>query len=251
MDSFIGWVGGKKQLRKEIIKRFPAGGVKKYVEVFGGAGWVLFGKEPHEKEIYNDVNSELVNLFRMVKNHPEALEQEIAMVPNSREEFVRQRAQCPEGLTELQRAARMYYLIRVSYGCKISTFGLNQRDASVIKNLQAVHQRLKNVVIENKTFEEVIQQHDSEDTLLYCDPPYYKAEKLYDICGVPFRKEQHILLRKLLGSTKARFILSYNDNPFIREIYKDFSIEPIERNNNLGVAAGGRKTYKELIIKNF
>ena len=135
MDSFIGWVGGKKQLRKEIIKRFPAGGVKKYVEVFGGAGWVLFGKEAHEKEIYNDVNSELVNLFRMVKNHPDALEQEISLTPNSREGFVRQRAQCPEGLTELQRAARMYYLIRVSYGCKTDTYGLNHRDASVIKNL--------------------------------------------------------------------------------------------------------------------
>lgn len=251
MDSFIGWVGGKKQLRKEIIKRFPAGGVKKYVEVFGGAGWVLFGKEPHEKEIYNDVNSELVNLFRMVKNHPEALEQEIAMVPNSREEFVRQRAQCPEGLTELQRAARMYYLIRVSYGCKISTFGLNQRDASVIKNLQAVHQRLKNVVIENKTFEEVIQQHDREDTLLYCDPPYYKAEKFYDICRTPFRKEQHILLRELLGGVKGRFILSYNDDPFIWEIYDGFSIEPIERVRNFGTSAGGKKPYKELIIKNF
>lgn len=251
MDSFIGWVGGKKQLRKEIIKRFPADGVKKYVEVFGGAGWVLFGKEPHEKEIYNDINSELVNLFRMVKSHPDALEQEISLTLNSREEFMRQRAQCPEGLTELQRAARMYYLIRVSYGCKISTFGLNQRDASVMKNLREVHQRLKNVVIENKTFEEVIQQQDSEDTLLYCDPPYYKAERFYDICGAPFRKEQHILLRDLLGSAKAKFILSYNDNPFIREIYKDFSIEPIERNNNLGVAVGGRKTYKELIIKNF
>lgn len=251
MDSFIGWVGGKKQLRKEIIKRFPADGVKKYVEVFGGAGWVLFGKEPHEKEIYNDINSELVNLFRMVKEHPEALEQEISLTLNCREEFVRRYGQCPEWLTELQRAARMYYLIRVSYGCKITTFGMNNRDASIIKNLQAVHQRLKNVVIENKPFEEVIRQHDRGDVLFYCDPPYYKAEKLYDICGAPFRREQHILLRELLGSTKARFILSYNDDPFVREIYDGFSIEPIERSNNLGVAVGGRKTYKELIIKNF
>lgn len=251
MDSFIGWIGGKKLLRKEIIKRFPTNGIKKYVEVFGGAGWVLFGKEPHEKEIYNDVNSELVNLFRMVKNHPDALEQEISLTLNSREEFQRQLTQQLVGLTELQRAARMYYLIRVSYGCKMSTFGLNQRDASVIRNLREVHQRLKNVVIENKTFEDVIQQHDSEDTLLYCDPPYYKAERFYDICGVPFQKEQHILLRDLLSSVKSRLILSYNDDPFIREIYKDFSIEPIERNNNLGVAVGGRKTYKELIIKNF
>ena len=230
MDSFIGWIGGKKQLRREIIKRFPADGVKKYVEVFGGAGWVLFGKEPHEKEIYNDVNSELVNLFRMVK---------------------RQLAQRPDGLTELQRAARMYYLIRVSYGCKLNTYGMNQRDASVIKNLQTVHQRLKNVVIENKSFEEVIRQHDRKDTLFYCDPPYYKAERFYDIGGGSFGREQHVLLRDLLAGIEGRFVLSYNDDPFIWELYKGFSIEPIERSNNLGVVVGGKKTYKELIIKNF
>lgn len=251
MDSFIGWIGGKKQLRKEIIKRFPVNGTRKYVEVFGGAGWVLFGKEPHEKEIYNDINSELVNLFRMVKNHPNALEQEISMTLNSREEFMRQRAQHPEELTELQRAARMYYLVRVSYGCKTSTFGLNQRDASVIKKLQEVHQRLKNVVIENKPFEELIQRHDGKDVLFYCDPPYYKAEKYYDMGDASFDREQHILLRDLLSGIKGKFILSYNDDPFLWELYKGFSIEPIERNNNLGVAVGGKKTYKELIIKNF
>lgn len=251
MDSFIGWVGGKRQLRKEIIKRFPADGVKKYVEVFGGAGWVLFGKEPHEKEIYNDINSELVNLFRMVKNHPDALEQEISLTLNSREEFQRQLTQQPAGLTELQRAARMYYLIRVSYGCKTDTYGLNQRDASVIRNLQEVHYRLKNVVIENKPFEELILQHDSGDTLLYCDPPYYKAEKFYNVGGGTFGREQHILLRDLLCGVEGKFLLSYNDDPFVWELYKGFSIEPIERSNNLGVIVGGRKTYKELIIKNF
>lgn len=211
----------------------------------------MFGKEPHGKEIYNDVNSELVNLFRMVRNHPEALAQEISLTLNNREEFARQRAQCPEGLTELQRAARMYYMVKVSYGCKVDTYGLNRRDASVIKNLQAVHQRLKNVLIENKPFEEVIRQQDGEDTLLYCDPPYYKAEKFYDICGTPFRKEQHILLRDLLGSVKGRFILSYNDDPFIWELYKGFSIEPVERIRPLGVLNGKKKPYKELIIKNF
>lgn len=69
MESFIAWVGGKRLLRKEIVNRFPQDGVKKYVEVFGGAGWVLFYKDKHaEKEVYNDVNSELVNLFRNVKS---------------------------------------------------------------------------------------------------------------------------------------------------------------------------------------
>lgn len=66
MKSFIGWVGGKNNLKKEIVSRFPEE-YSKYVEVFGGAGWVLFHKYKKGKEVYNDLNSELVNLFRVVK----------------------------------------------------------------------------------------------------------------------------------------------------------------------------------------
>ena len=107
------------------------------------------------------------------------------------------------------------------------------------------------MVIENKSFEEVIRQHDRKDTLFYCDPPYYKAERFYDIGGGSFGREQHVLLRDLLAGIEGRFVLSYNDDSFIWELYKGFSIEPIERSNNLGVVVGGKKTYKELIIKNF
>ena len=149
MNSFVSWVGGKKLLRKEIIKKFPKEEIEKYVEPFGGAAWVLFGKTPHSKEVYNDINGELVNLFRMVKYHPEALQAELSFMLNSREEFFRQRGMQPETMTELQRAARMFYLIKASYGSKVSTFGVGFKDVSAIKNLQAVHERLIKVLIEN------------------------------------------------------------------------------------------------------
>ena len=87
MDSFIPWVGGKKLLRKEIVKRFPENN-KKYVEVFGGAGWVLFHKEKcGDVEIYNDINGNLVNLFKCIKHHPNALQEEIEWVLNARQIF--------------------------------------------------------------------------------------------------------------------------------------------------------------------
>ena len=66
MNSFICWVGGKKLLRKSIIDNFPEG-TDRYIEVFGGAGWVLFGKEPHKLEVFNDIDGELINLYRCVK----------------------------------------------------------------------------------------------------------------------------------------------------------------------------------------
>lgn len=71
MDSFMKWIGGKKLLRNEIVSRFPDDKLDKYVEVFGGAGWVLFHKEKYApKEVYNDINSNLVNLFRMMEVPP-------------------------------------------------------------------------------------------------------------------------------------------------------------------------------------
>ena len=251
MDSFISWVGGKKQLRKEIIKRFPVEGVEKYVEVFGGAGWVLFGKEPHKKEIYNDINGELVNLFRMIKYHPGALEAELVFLLNSREEFFRQKVMQPERMTELQRAARMFYLIKASYGSKVDTFGCGFRDVSVIKNLQEVHNRLACVLIENKSFEKIIQQHDGKGTLFYLDPPYHGTEEYYDLADVGFGKEQHVLLRDILCGLKGKFVLSYNDDLFIRELYKGFSVKAVERSHNLGNAVGGKKIFEELIITNY
>ena len=70
MNSFMSWVGGKKALREVILDRFPAE-YKRYVEVFGGGGWVLFYKPPgSDFEVFNDYNRNLVNLYRCVREHP-------------------------------------------------------------------------------------------------------------------------------------------------------------------------------------
>ena len=90
MNSFIAWVGGKKALRKLIYTMFPVQ-FDRYIEVFGGGGWVLFGKPPNLKrklEVYNDYNSNLANLFYCVKNRTCAFLLELGFLPiNSRDEF--------------------------------------------------------------------------------------------------------------------------------------------------------------------
>ena len=147
MDSFIAWVGGKKLLRKEIVSRFPEK-FNRYVEVFGGAAWVLFYKKVSKNEVYNDINGELVNLFRCVKYHPEAIEKELEFVLNSREtfeEFIKNKN--VSGSTDIQRAARYLYLIKASYGAKATAYGMKSRDISNADSLYGVNERLSRVVI--------------------------------------------------------------------------------------------------------
>ena len=108
MNSFIGWIGGKRALRNEILQRMPAD-IGRYIEVFGGAGWVLFGREPSSKvmEVFNDYDAELVNIYRCIKYHPDALQHELDMLPDAREVFFDCLAQEQvRGLTDIQRAAR-------------------------------------------------------------------------------------------------------------------------------------------------
>lgn len=111
MQSFLGWIGGKSALRNAILNRFPDK-VGRYIEVFGGAGWVLFGRDPvpGQMEVFNDADGELINIYRCVKYHPEALQKELDGLPDSREVFFDYAAQEHiRGMTDIQRAARSLY----------------------------------------------------------------------------------------------------------------------------------------------
>ena len=87
--------------------------------------------------------------------------------------------------------------------------------------------------------------YDREDTLFYLDPPYYGTEAYYRRV---FSREDHCRLRELLGNIQGYFVLSYNDDPFIRKLYEGFQMIQVDRMNNL---SENRKRYPELIIKNF
>lgn len=103
--------------------------------------------------------------------------------------------------------------------------------------------RLDRVLIEHKDFEELIKQYDRPNALFYCDPPYHTTEKHY---SERFSETDHYRLNTVLKALKGRFILSYNDDDFVRELYKDFDIKAVERQNNLS-----KGSFKEVIIKNF
>ena len=133
MNSFMSWVGGKKALRETILPMFPLY-YERYIEVFGGGGWILFAKPPgNDFEVYNDFNSLLTNLYRCVRDKPEELMSELRYVLNSREDFDLVKAtlarDSPE--SDVRRAALFYQLIRYSYASSLTSFGIDLFDELV------------------------------------------------------------------------------------------------------------------------
>lgn len=255
--SFSGWLGGKSQLARTIIDMMPAH--KHYCEVFGGAGWVLFKKSPSSVECINDINGDLINLYRVFKYHFEALLTEFQTQLISRDEFYRLRSSDPETLTDIQRAARFYYMLRTCYGARLTnpSFSSNANKASGLKlgdelreHLASVHQRLQNVYIENQSFEQIITRMDTKDTLFYLDPPYYEFEKYYGK-GI-FGPDDFLKLRDLLKNIEGKFILSLNDVPAVREIFAGFNFYTKKIRWSLTAAANNNSELgQELIITNF
>lgn len=251
MNSFIGWIGGKNFLKKAICERMPED-FNRYIEVFGGAAWVLFYKDKHaETEIYNDRNGDLVNLFRCVKFHCPELQRELSCMLNSRELFEDFKAQYNiRGMTDIQRAAKFFMLLKTSYGSNQKNFGCVKKDMSIMTEyLTRIQDRLAGVVVENKDFEDLIKVYDRPYAFFYLDPPYYGTERYYQ---AQFATEDHERLCRVLKEVKGKFLLSYNDCGYVKELYRDFKIECIARNHNLLNRYGDKdNTYFELLISNY
>lgn len=153
------WAGGKLRLRKKIIEMLPDH--ECYVEVFGGAAWVLLGKQPSKVEILNDIDGEIINFFEVVKYKPQELIDSFEWELASREKFERLRDMPIEGLTDVQRAHRFYYLIMAGWGGELGTprfqtsvtdGGHGNRLIGAMKNLykriMPAHKRLQTVIFE-------------------------------------------------------------------------------------------------------
>ena len=159
----MAWVGGKKALREEVLARFPLY-YERYIEVFGGGGWVLFHKLPGtDFEVYNDLNGNLAALYRAVRDHPRELQERLRYVLNSREDFMRlkQVLEHPEGMEEVARAAAFYQVIRYSYAAGCGSFAAQPH--SMWGNFPLIDKacaRLQKVVVENKDFEKLIRQYE-------------------------------------------------------------------------------------------
>lgn len=254
LKSFIGWIGGKSHLKNLITPLIPSD-CDRYIEVCGGAGWVLFGKKKvkGQMEIFNDIDGDLINLYKQIKYNCSELQTEIDWL-QSRELFNCYRYELEHSiqLTDLQRAARYLYLIKCSFGCNRNSFATAvKRIHNIIDELPIYKERLEDVIIENRDFEQLIKTYDRPSSLFYIDPPYVGSEKYYNKKFCDFTMDDHRRLNNCLKGIKGRFILSYNDCGFVNENYKDFNIRYVTRNNLLPAKHCDRGEYKEVIITNY
>jgi DNA adenine methylase len=240
--------------QKKIIARIPEH--KCYCEVFAGAAWLLFKKEESDVEIINDINTDLITLYRVVKNHLDEFIRYLRWILISRDEFERFNKERPETLTDIQRAVRFYYLLRNGYASRIPgpsfSVGPTRRPGlnllRIEEDLSAAHIRLARVYIENMHYKRFIERFDRSQTFFYIDPPYFGHENDYGK-GLFHRQDFDSLLNILKG-IQGKFLMSINNTPEIRKLFRNFNIEKVCTSYT---AAGADKQKKvgELLISNY
>lgn len=254
MKSPICYMGGKSRLVKTIVPIIDTIPHVCYCEPFCGAAWILFGKDPDVSkcEVINDADGELVSFWRVVKKHYLPFLDLYRNAIVSRQMFEWHRIERPETLTDLERAARYYYLQRLSFGGKVKgrTFGYSATDkprldlSAIESDLLQINQRMQTVTVENLDGLDCIRRYDREGTLFFIDPPYLEVAG-YE---VPFPEERYQELVDQLSVIKGRFILTLNNHPRIRELFGTFKIKEIGTRYSTG--RHSRQAVTELLIRN-
>ncbi|MEM8310105.1 DNA adenine methylase, partial [Morganella morganii] len=195
-----------------------------YVEPFaGGAALFFLRPVPAEVEVLNDVNGDLVNLYRVVQHHLEEFVRQFKWALSSRQVFKWLQETRVETLTDIQRAARFYYLQQSAFGGRVDgqSYGTATTQPPglnllrIEEALSAAHLRLSNTYIEHLTWQDCMKRYDREHTLFYMDPPYWETEGY----GVPFGFEQYLEMAEMLKRLKGKAIISLNDPPDIRRCF--------------------------------
>jgi DNA adenine methylase len=252
MRPLIPWIGGKRRLAPFILPLFPDHTC--YVEAFAGAAALFWLKQPAEVEVLNDINGELVNLYRVVKHHLEEFVRQFKWALSSRKIFEWQQMTRPETLTDIQRAARFFYLQKLAFGGRVdgqsygtaTTAGPRLNLLRLEEDLSLAHLRLSDVHIEHLPWADCITRYDRPHTLFYCDPPYWQTEGY----GVDFPFENYERLAMIAGGSQGTVIISVNDHPDMRRVFAGFPMRGVPITYTVG-GAGASTEVAELVIGNW
>lgn len=271
MNSPFAWPGGKRNLKKTLLSLIPEHEI--YVEVFAGSAKLLFAKPPSRCEVMNDLNGDVTNFFRVAKHRPAALaelfDHELVHAERFRElrglggKQEQNTQTCTKTIfpeDELHRALRFAYLVWYSYGAKGEHFasgsakeysdgGKPKRSLDRVRELlDQTAARLRGVLIEQRSFEEILTRYDSPATFFYLDPPYvhFQANGRYKALSVEQREAMFAQLAALQGS----FLVSFDDCAEVRTLARrhKFHVRGVEVGYTLGSTRASRRKSSEVLI---
>lgn len=250
------YLGGKRNLAQRLVALIERTPHLTYAEPFVGMGGVFLRRRAAPPaEVINDLNRDVATFFRILQRHYPQFMEMLKFQLTTRVEFERLVRTDPSTLTDLERAARFLYLQRAAFGGKVSgrNFAMTvERPArfDVLRlgpALEAVHERLSQVVIECLPWSTFIARYDRPTTLFYLDPPYWGSEQDYG-AGL-FGREQFAALAETLATLKGRFILSLNDRVELRRLFARFRIARVATTYTIAGKARPQRV-RELIITN-
>lgn len=246
------WPGGKRRMADRIIKLIPPH--RCYVEVFAGGAAVLLSKEPSHAEVLNDANGELVNLYRVVQHHLDELVRQFRWSLVSRTMFEWAQMAAPETLTDIQRAARFFFLQRCAFGGKVvgQTFGYSATAPAklnllrVEEDLSQAHLRLARVTIENLDWADCLARYDRPETVAFMDPPYWQTQGYGQLFDLP----AYQAMAEAMAAIRGKAILTINDHPDMRRVFGRFRSERVAMTYSIGGGARAKKVA-ELIVRSW
>lgn len=259
----FGWYGGKFSHLNWLLPLLPS--CHHYCEPFAGSAAVLLNREPSPVETYNDIDGEVANFFRILRDQKDDLIEKIVLTPFSREEFYYSVTKNPARVDDLERARLFYVRARqartglaqtASLGrwanCKNTSragmSGVVSRWLGAVEDLPHIASRLLRVQIENRPATEIIRLYDDKKTLFYCDPPYVHSsrtdKKAY---GFEMTDTEHEALAYTLKRCKGKVVLSGYKCEFMDELYKGWTcIEAPEK-----MCHSVKKSRTEAVWMNF
>lgn len=244
------YIGGKRRVAARLARLIPTHTT--YVEPFAGGAQVFFHKPRSKVEVLNDLDGEVVNFFRVCQRHPDELSRQLAFQPAAREIFDDHLGQSPLGFTDIERAARFYYLQKNAWGGLRARphfhYGVTKPNShnplTLPKRLRDTARRLARAQIEHLSYDEVLRRYDRPTTFFYLDPPYVGV----DLYQHNFTNRQFRELATHLSQLQGKFLLSINDCHEARVWFRQFHrLEITFTYTSLKHA----RPFRELLFANF
>lgn len=252
------YFGGKGRMATHIISRMPEH--KCFVDLFGGAAHVIAQKPMITNEVYNDIDGDLVNFLLVARNKTNELIVACESLPYSRQLYEQWKRE-PLPIDDFERAVRFFYLNRSGIAKGNSSYGTGWRHSHehntartyqhACERINSFAKRMRNVMIDNRDFREIIRVYDSPTTLFYVDPPYIDRETRYKLTAADKENpiQLHYDLAELLNNIQGKALVSYYDHPLLNELYEGWQREYFSAVRQ--VVNGNNNTCEEMLLMNY